>query len=393
MGAVPRALEAIGQGRMIVLGDDRDGGGGVLCMAADRVTPDAINFMATHARGLVCLPLVTARLRQLEIPLMVEPDQNESVRDLAFGVSIEAREGVTTGISAHDRAQTVRTAVSDEAGPDDLARPGHVFPIQVAEGGVFAKAAPAEASVDLAQLAGRRPAAVICQIIDDEGHIAEGAALEHFALRHGLTYVSVSELLRYRYAAEEALRHSCAESLPTIFGDFRSVRFTSSIDGAELIALVRGVIRPEQTTHLHIHRECPSGDLFGSERCECGSRLQISLRSLGARRAAVLIYLREKGGGDAHALGSIASSVGGSVEVADSQAGSADAYPRMGLLGDALRQLGVRKLHLEPTPIVEESQLAACGFELAQQVPPDDLEASLRDVLDELSTLRHASSV
>jgi len=274
--SIGEALEDLRQGKMIILVDDEDRENeGDLTMAAEKVTPEAINFMAKHARGLICLSLDPERVERLKLPLMVQ--DNRSRFQTAFTVSIEAKEGVSTGISAPDRAHTVITAVADDASPDDLVQPGHVFPLRARRGGVLFRAGQTEGSVDLARLAGLKPAAVICEIMNDDGTMARRPDLDRFAKRHGLNIVTVADIIAYRMRNESFVYKEAETVLPTRFGEFKAVAFTNELDSSEHLALVKGEIDSEKEILVRVHSECLTGDVFGSLRCDCGDQLQTAL--------------------------------------------------------------------------------------------------------------------
>ncbi len=295
--AIERVVEDIRQGKMIVLVDDEDRENeGDLTMAAELVTPEAINFMARYGRGLICLTLDEKKLRELHIPLMVS--ENTSPLGTAFTVSIDARKGVTTGISAADRATTILTAISDDAKSDDLVRPGHVFPLKAREGGVLVRTGQTEGSVDLARLAGRKPAAVICEIMNDDGTMARRSDLEVFAKRHNLRIVTVADLIEYRMQSESLVQRVASATLPTRYGGkFRAIAYTSKVDANQHLALVKGEIEPEEAILVRVHSECVTGDVLGSERCDCGPQLQQAMRMIEEEGKGVILYMRQEGRG------------------------------------------------------------------------------------------------
>ncbi len=295
--AIERAIEDIRQGKMIVLVDDEDRENeGDLTMAAELVTPEAINFMARYGRGLICLALDEKKLRELHIPLMVS--ENTSPLGTAFTVSIDARKGVTTGISAADRATTILTAISDDAKSDDLVRPGHVFPLKARGGGVLVRTGQTEGSVDLARLAGRKPAAVICEIMNDDGTMARRSDLEVFAKRHNLRIVTVADLIEYRMQSESLVQRVASATLPTRYGGkFRAIAYTSKVDANQHLALVKGEIEPEEAILVRVHSECVTGDVLGSERCDCGPQLQQAMRMIDEEGKGVILYMRQEGRG------------------------------------------------------------------------------------------------
>lgn len=293
---IDEVLEDLRQGNMIILVDDEDRENeGDLTIAAEKVTPEAINFMAKYGRGLICLALSPEIVEQLKLPLMVH--DNRSPFNTAFTVSIEARCGVTTGISAADRAHTILTAVAREAKPEDLVQPGHVFPLRARRGGVLFRTGQTEGSVDLARLAGLRPAAVICEIMNDDGTMARMPELEKFADRHGLKIVTVADIISYRMRTESFVHKAAETVLPTPYGEFRAVAFVNDIDDHEHLALVRGEIDPEKEVLVRVHSECLTGDVFGSYRCDCGEQLHRAMEMVQKEGLGVILYLHQEGRG------------------------------------------------------------------------------------------------
>ncbi len=282
---VEKALDAMREGRMVILTDDEDRENeGDLCMAAEKVTPAAINFMAKHGRGLICLSLTEEKVRQLRLPLMVDEGANTSSFGTAFTVSIEAKEGVTTGISARDRAHTILTAVRDGARPEDLARPGHVFPLRARKGGVLVRAGQTEGSVDLARLAGLKPAGVICEVMNDDGTMSRMPELEKLSRAHDLPIVSVADLIAYRMMKDTLVRRAAEAPLPTEYGEFRAVAYENDVDAHQHVALVKGRWREDEAVLVRVHSKCLTGDVFGSQRCDCGPQLHAALRADRAGR-------------------------------------------------------------------------------------------------------------
>ncbi len=291
------AIEDIRQGKMVILVDDEDRENeGDLTMAAEMVTPEAINFMAKYGRGLICLSLTAEKCGQLQLPMMVE--SNTSSFGTAFTVSIEARKGVTTGISAADRAHTILTAVADNARPEDLSRPGHIFPLRAKPGGVLVRAGQTEGSVDMARLAGLRSAGVICEIMNDDGTMARMPELKKFAKEHGLKICTIADLVAYRLKHESLVRRAAEVLLPTKFGgEFKAIAFENDVDGLEHLALVKGEIRSDEPVLVRVHSECLTGDIFGSRRCDCGDQLQRAMEKIDAEGRGVILYMRQEGRG------------------------------------------------------------------------------------------------
>jgi len=290
------ALDDLRQGRMIILVDDEDRENeGDLTMAAEKVTPKDINFMAKYGRGLVCLSLHPDIVEKLKLPLMVQ--DNRSRFGTAFTVSIEAKNGVTTGISAADRAHTMLTALNDSCSPDDLVQPGHVFPLRSRRGGVLFRAGQTEGSVDLARIAGLKPAGVICEIMNDDGTMARRPDLDIFAEKHNLRVVTVADIISYRMRYESFVHKEAETVLPTPFGEFKAMAFINEIDNSEHLVLVKGEIDPDKDILVRVHSECLTGDVFGSYRCDCGDQLKTALKMVEQEGLGVVIYLRQEGRG------------------------------------------------------------------------------------------------
>jgi 3,4-dihydroxy 2-butanone 4-phosphate synthase/GTP cyclohydrolase II len=290
-------IEEIRRGRMVILVDDEDRENeGDLTMAADAVTPAAVNFMAKHGRGLICLTLEEAKVRALGLPPMAA--DNTAHYGTAFTVSIEARHGVTTGISAADRATTILAAIAPEAKPDDLVRPGHIFPLKAVPGGVLRRAGQTEGSVDLARLAGRAPSGVICEIMNDDGTMARMPDLRKFARRHGLKIGSIADLIRYRLANDSLIRRAADAVIPMgAWGDFRAIMYENDVDSFHHLALVKGEFGPKDRVLVRVHSECLTGDVFGSQRCDCGEQLHRALDMIAEEGRGVILYMRQEGRG------------------------------------------------------------------------------------------------
>ena len=294
---IKQAIEDIKQGKMVILVDDEDRENeGDLTMAAEAVTPDAINFMATYGRGLICLPLDSTIADRLDLPMMV--DHNTSQYGTGFTVSIEAKKGVTTGISAADRATTILTAVADGTTSRDIARPGHIFPLRARDGGVMVRIGQTEGSVDLARLAGLKPAAVICEIMDDDGTMARMPTLEKFAKKHGIGICTVADLVKYRLKTESFVKRAAQTIIPTrVGGEFKIIAYENDVDNLTHIALVKGVVDPEEATLVRVHSECMTGDIFSSLRCDCQDQLYRAMAMMEEEGNGVLLYLRQEGRG------------------------------------------------------------------------------------------------
>jgi 3,4-dihydroxy 2-butanone 4-phosphate synthase / GTP cyclohydrolase II len=295
---VEEAIRDIREGRMVIVADDEDRENeGDLVLAASKVTPAAVNFMATHARGLICVAMTPTRADQLGLPLMAE--QNSEAFRTAFTVSVDGhpRFGVTTGISAADRARTIELLVDPETRPADLRRPGHVFPLRAVPGGVLRRVGQTEASVDLARLAGLPPAGVICEIMNDDGTMARRPQLETFAREHELKFITVAQIVAYRLANERLVRRVAEAALPTEHGTFRVVAFENQIDGLEHVALVKGDIAGQEDVLVRMHSECLTGDVFHSLRCDCGDQLAAAMRRIDEEGRGAVVYLRQEGRG------------------------------------------------------------------------------------------------
>jgi len=288
---IETAVAAIARGELVVVVDDEDRENeGDLIMAAEAITPETMGFMIRHTSGVVCMPLEGERLDALRLPLMVS-DNTEHHRT-AFTVSVDAREGVTTGISAADRCRTVQTLVDPASRPDDLVRPGHIFPLRYRPGGVLKRAGHTEAAVDLARLAGRAPAGVLAEVVNDDGTMARLAELERFSAEHGLVMISIADLIRYRRQREKLVRRVSEARIPTRYGDFTAYVYESLLDGVEHMAFVRGAIGGRDDVLVRVHSECLTGDVFGSLRCDCGTQLDLALAQVAEAGLGVVVYLR-----------------------------------------------------------------------------------------------------
>lgn len=293
---IEEAVEDIRQGRIVILVDDEDRENeGDLCMAAEKVTPEAINFMAKHGRGLICLSLTPEKVDSLRLEMMT--DKNTSSFGTAFTVSIEAKRGVTTGISAKDRAVTILTAAAPDAKPDDLSRPGHVFPLRARPGGVLQRAGQTEGSVDLARLAGLTPAGVICEIMNDDGTMSRVPELMKFSQRHELKIVTVKDLINYRMRKELLVKRIADVTMPTEYGDFRAIAFGNQVDENVHIALIKGDVSHGGPVLVRVHSECLTGDVFASKRCDCGEQLHKAMRKIEKEGRGILVYMRQEGRG------------------------------------------------------------------------------------------------
>ncbi len=369
--SVPDAIEEIRQGRMVVVVDDEDRENeGDLTIAAEKVTPAIINFMATHGRGLICLALTPERCDYLALPLMTA--QNTSNFGTAFCESIDAREGVSTGISASDRTRTILMTVDPQCRPADLARPGHVFPLRAREGGVLVRAGQTEASVDLARLAGLTPAGVICEIMNEDGTMSRVPELQKFCLQHGLKMVSVAEIIRYRIKNESFLHRVAEGCIETEFGEFRSIAYRSDFSPETHVALVRGSIRGKEGVLVRMHARCMFGDVFGSTACDCGRLVRESLRAISEAGAGALVYLHETGPGfriEANPRGEQRMVSHPKEGAHPGVAGQRQLQHEHGIGAQILSDLGLHTIRLltnHPRRIVA---LDAFGIEVTEQVP------------------------
>ncbi len=296
LSSIEEAIKDIKAGKLIIVVDDenRENEGDFL-MAAEKVTPEAINFMIKYGRGLVCMPVTGNRLDELNIPMMV--NQNTSSHCTAFTVSIEAKEGVTTGISPYDRAKTIKTVIDPATRPEDIARPGHIFPLRAREGGVLVRAGHTEAAIDFANLAGLYPAGVICEIINSDGSMARLPELEDIANEHGIKIVSIADLIEYRMRHEKLVAAVANTKMPTKYGEFQAIAYSSVTDCGEHLAMIYGDINTSSPVLVRVHSECLTGDVLGSQRCDCGQQLDEALKRITRQGSGVLLYMRQEGRG------------------------------------------------------------------------------------------------
>jgi len=369
--SIEEGIEDIKAGRMVVVVDDEDRENeGDLAMAAERVTPEAINFMATYGRGLICVPMMAQRLEQLGIHLMVH--DNTARLATAFTVSVDVLEGATTGISAYDRAATVRALLNPETKPEDLGRPGHVFPLRYREGGVLVRAGQTEASVDLARLAGLHPSAVICEIMANDGSMARMPQLEEFSAKHDVKIVSVADIIAYRRGHEKLIERVAEARIPTEDGEFRAVSYRSLVDKDEHVALVMGTVNEHDPTLVRVHSECLTGDVFGSIRCDCGEQKALALEAIAREGSGVFLYMRQEGRGiGLHNKLKAYSLQDDGLDTVDANIalGFAPDLRHYGVGAQILADLGVRRMRILTNNPRKVVGLESFGLELVEQVP------------------------
>ena len=371
LSKIEEAIDDIRNGKMVIVIDDEDRENeGDLTMAAEMVTPEAINFMATYGRGLICVPMLGEQLDRLNLPLMVS--NNTASLSTAFTVSVDSLIGTTTGISASDRSDTIKALISNDTKPEDLGRPGHIFPLRYVDGGVLKRTGQTEASIDLCRLAGLKEAAVICEIMAEDGNMARMPQLEEFAKQHDVKIVSVEDLIAYRRTHERLIERVAEARVPTEYGEFSAVSYSSVVDVQEHVAFVKGDINSGKPALVRVHSECLTGDVFGSKRCDCGYQVQLALRAIEEHGSGVLLYMRQEGRGigihnklKAYAL----QDQGYDTVEANVMLGFAPDPRQYGIGAQILADLGVKKMKLLTNNPTKRVGLEGFGLEVVERVP------------------------
>ena len=371
LSKIEEAIDDIRKGKMVIVIDDEDRENeGDLTMAAEMVTPEAINFMATYGRGLISVPMLGEQLDRVNLPLMVS--NNTASLSTAFTVSVDSLIGTTTGISASDRSDTIKALISNDTKPEDLGRPGHIFPLRYVDGGVLKRTGQTEASIDLCRLAGLEEAAVICEIMAEDGNMARMPQLEEFAKQHDVKIVSVEDLIAYRRTHERLIERVAEARVPTEYGEFSAVSYSSVVDVQEHVAFVKGDINPGKPALVRVHSECLTGDVFGSKRCDCGYQVQLALQAIEEHGSGVLLYMRQEGRGigihnklKAYAL----QDQGYDTVEANVMLGFAPDPRQYGIGAQILADLGVKKMKLLTNNPTKRVGLEGFGLEVVERVP------------------------
>ncbi len=371
LSKIEDAVNDIKQGKMVIIVDDEDRENeGDLTMAAEKITPEAINFMATFGKGLICVPMLGEDLEHLNLPLMVP--QNTAPLSTAFTVSVDYLKGTSTGISAPDRSATIKALIDPDTKPEDLGRPGHIFPLKYMDGGVLKRTGQTEASVDICRIAGLKEAAVICEIVGDNGEMARMPDLEIFAKTHDIKIITVADLIKYRRTHEKLVERIAEAKIPTSYGDFRIVSYSSMVDKADHIALIKGEIDSSQPLLVRVHSECLTGDVFGSNKCDCGDQVEIAMEQISLEGSGVLLYMRQEGRGigihnkiKAYAL----QEQGYDTVDANVQLGFPPDPRQYGIGAQILEDLGVRKMRLITNNPTKRVGLEGFNLEITETIP------------------------
>tara|TARA_B100002052_G_scaffold61822_1_gene54917 strand:- start:603 stop:1835 length:1233 start_codon:yes stop_codon:yes gene_type:complete len=371
LSKIEDAVNDIKQGKMVIIVDDEDRENeGDLTMAAEKITPEAINFMATYGKGLICVPMLGEDLEHLNLPLMVP--QNTAPLSTAFTVSVDYLKGTSTGISASDRSATIKALIDPDTKPEDLGRPGHIFPLKYMDGGVLKRTGQTEASVDICRIAGLKEAAVICEIVGDNGEMARMPDLEIFAKTHDIKIITVADLIKYRRTHEKLIERIAEAKIPTSYGDFRIVSYSSMVDQADHIALIKGEIDSSKPLLVRVHSECLTGDVFGSNKCDCGDQVEIAMEQISLEGSGVLLYMRQEGRGigihnkiKAYAL----QEQGYDTVDANVQLGFPPDPRQYGIGAQILEDLGVRKMRLITNNPTKRVGLEGFNLEITETIP------------------------
>ena len=371
LSKIEDAVNDIKQGKMVIIVDDEDRENeGDLTMAAEKITPEAINFMATFGKGLICVPMLGEDLEHLNLPLMVP--QNTAPLSTAFTVSVDYLKGTSTGISAPDRSATIKALIDPDTKPEDLGRPGHIFPLKYMDGGVLKRTGQTEASVDICRIAGLKEAAVICEIVGDNGEMARMPDLEIFAKTHDIKIITVADLIKYRRTHEKLIERIAEAKIPTSYGDFRIVSYSSMVDQADHIALIKGEIDSSKPLLVRVHSECLTGDVFGSNKCDCGDQIEIAMEQISLEGSGVLLYMRQEGRGigihnkiKAYAL----QEQGYDTVDANVQLGFPPDPRQYGIGAQILEDLGVRKMRLITNNPTKRVGLEGFNLEITETIP------------------------